>query len=112
MSAAAQQRDLQSKSQRELQSESQSAAALDRAARASTVAFVVDSFRTVWTAQPDAGPCIAAAAFDSVYFQANREFAEAVADRWYIVSAKFGILDPQRVLEGPYEETFQRARVG
>lgn len=38
----------------------------------------------------------------SAYFRDQKAYAEAVADRWFIQSAKYGLLDPERVIE-PYD---------
>lgn len=37
-------------------------------------------------------------------FQGLRRYAEAYADRWYILSAEHGVLDPVKVIH-PYERT-------
>jgi len=43
----------------------------------------------------------------SPLFTKARHLARLRADRWYILSAKYGLLDPSRLIE-PYEETLKR----
>ena len=42
--------------------------------------------------------------YNSALFQKARAFVEKRCDRWYVLSAKYGLVDPHRVIE-PYEET-------
>src|SRR5687767_6111885 len=42
--------------------------------------------------------------YTSPLFRALRNYAERHSDRWYILSAEHGLLDPERVIE-PYERT-------
>ena len=41
----------------------------------------------------------------STLFRSLRRYAEAHADAWFILSAKYGLVDPNEVIE-PYELTF------
>lgn len=45
--------------------------------------------------------------YTSALFRGLRAFAERSADRWYILSAEHGLVDPTQVLE-PYERTLNR----
>lgn len=45
--------------------------------------------------------------YTSSLFQKMRAYAEANADRWYILSAEHGLLSPDTVIE-PYERTVNR----
>jgi hypothetical protein len=38
----------------------------------------------------------------------NREYAEHFGDSWVILSAKYGFLNPEDIIEGPYDVTFKR----
>jgi len=49
-----------------------------------------------------AGPCAAAELFTSPLFEGRHQYATASGLRWYIVSAKFGLLAPGDVI-GPYD---------
>ncbi len=42
--------------------------------------------------------------YDSTLFRGRRRFVEATCDRWFILSAKHGLVAPDEVL-APYEET-------
>jgi hypothetical protein len=55
------------------------------------------------------GPKLSVAApaadlYQSALFKKSKRYAEAFGDRWFILSAKHGLLDPQRVIK-PYDET-------
>ena len=42
--------------------------------------------------------------YDSALFTKSREFVEQRCDSWFILSAKYGLVEPSEVIE-PYEET-------
>ena len=44
------------------------------------------------------GPLPARNKYRSTYFDLKRDFAETFCARWWILSAKFGLLDPDRVI--------------
>jgi hypothetical protein len=48
--------------------------------------------------------CEASELYDSPWFKKAREFARNRCNRWYILSAKYGLVEPNRVIR-PYEET-------
>lgn len=48
--------------------------------------------------------CEAQRMYTSTYFAKKREYAQWVGDEWYILSAKYGIIAPNRVIS-PYEMT-------
>jgi len=45
--------------------------------------------------------------YTSHLFRALRGYAEAIADRWFILSAEHGLVDPDRVLV-PYDRTLNK----
>lgn len=45
------------------------------------------------------GPLPAREKYRSTYFGLKRDFAEDLCERWWILSAKFGLLDPDRVID-------------
>jgi hypothetical protein len=49
-------------------------------------------------------PCKASELYDSSLFRKAREFVQKHCDCWYILSAKYGLVEPARVI-GPYQET-------
>lgn len=49
-------------------------------------------------------PAPARELYDSALFRKSRAYAERVFDGWWILSAKHGLVDPERVLE-PYDLT-------
>lgn len=62
------------------------------------VAFVSCVKTKADSARPAEQLCI------SPWFVMARRFAERNSDRWFILSAAYGLLDPDRVIE-PYEKT-------
>ena len=52
-------------------------------------------------------PAPAAELYTSRLFQGLRSYAEQHADKWYILSAKHGLVHPNQILE-PYEKTLYR----
>jgi len=63
----------------------------------------------IWKEQPNQGPTPAREAYIGAPFAVNREFAEKHADRWVILSAKYGFIDPDFVIPETYEVTFKKA---
>ena len=45
--------------------------------------------------------------YTSAWFQKASAYAEHIADEWYILSAKSGLISPETVTE-PYDETLNR----
>jgi len=68
---------------------------------------------TQWTAfvsctkAKRAVPCAARDLYISPLFRGLREYAESSADRWFILSAKYGILGPEEIVE-PYDRTLNK----
>lgn len=55
-------------------------------------------------------PAPAARLYTSPWFKKARAYAEAHADRWYILSAKHGLITPAAVI-APYDQTLARRPV-
>jgi hypothetical protein len=64
--------------------------------------------RKVWDIDPSHGPARAADAYLGPPFRVNREYAEAFAERWVILSAKYGFISPDFVIPTNYSVTFKR----
>jgi hypothetical protein len=62
----------------------------------------------IWGQDPYAGPTRAYDAYKGPPFKLNRAYAERFADRWVILSAKYGFIQPSFVIPGPYEVTFKK----
>ena len=45
----------------------------------------------------------------STLFTLSREYAEKYARKWFILSAKYGLLSPQQIIE-PYEQTLNNMK--
>jgi cytoplasmic iron level regulating protein YaaA (DUF328/UPF0246 family) len=62
----------------------------------------------IWGDNPHAGPTEAYHAYKGPPFKLNRAYAERFADRWVILSAKYGLIRPNFVIPEPYEVTFKK----
>ena len=62
----------------------------------------------IWQKEPKHGPAKAKEAYTGAPFKVNREFAEKFADKWMILSAKYGFIDPDFVIPADYNVTFKR----
>ena len=51
-------------------------------------------------------PTRAEALYDSALFRKSRRYARARFDRWHILSARYGLVDPDRTIE-PYDVTLE-----
>jgi hypothetical protein len=58
---------------------------------------------------PDLGAVKAAQAYTSSYFQKNMAYAKRFGDRWMILSAKYGFLDPDELIND-YNVTFKKRK--
>lgn len=61
----------------------------------------------IWDKYPDAGPTAAKDAYTGSYFRANRRYAEAQGCDWMILSAKYGLIEPDFIIPGLYDVTFK-----
>jgi hypothetical protein len=64
----------------------------------------------VWDNSPNNGPCLAKDAYTGSPFKVNRKYAEKFAERWVILSAKYGYIDPDFIIPGDYNVTFKDLR--
>ena len=64
--------------------------------------------KKIWAKHTPAGPTAARLAYTGAPFTVNRRYAEGVGDRWVILSAKYGFMDPDDLIPEPYEVTFKR----
>ncbi|MEX2426055.1 MAG: DUF6884 domain-containing protein [Thermomicrobiaceae bacterium] len=62
----------------------------------------------IWDRDPYAGPTAAYHAYRGTPFKLNRAYAERFADRWVILSAKYGFIRPNFIIPEPYEVTFKK----
>lgn len=75
-----------------------------------TLVVVPCGAKKIWSEHPSRGAVRAAEAYVGVPFRVNRAYAEVVGDAWVILSAKYGFLAPDDLLNGPYEVTFKRKK--
>jgi hypothetical protein len=55
-------------------------------------------------------PLAAKELYDSAWFQKARMYVESTGSPWFILSAKYGVVDPEAVIE-PYDETLNTMSV-
>jgi Family of unknown function (DUF6884) len=72
----------------------------------STLVVVPCGKQKIWASKPDAGPTAAKDAYTGAPFKVNRRYAEARGGDWVVLSARYGFLEPDEVIPGPYEATF------
>ena len=63
----------------------------------------------VWDKNPHAGPTRACDVYTGAPFNVNRGYAEHFAERWIILSAKYGLILPDFTIPSSYNVTFKRA---
>ncbi len=73
-----------------------------------TLVIVACGRSKIWGKDPDAGPTESKDAYTGSPFKLNRQYAERYGDHWVILSAKYGFIEPNYLLPGPYEVTFKR----
>ncbi|MEM3428068.1 MAG: hypothetical protein QXG63_01290 [Nitrososphaerales archaeon] len=61
----------------------------------------------IWDVDQDRGPTRAEEAYTGGPFKVNRAFAKRFADRWVILSAKYGFIDPSFTIPENYNVTFK-----
>ena len=65
----------------------------------------------IWKKNPQLGSVAAKNAYTSPYFKKNMAYAKKFGDRWVILSAKYGFLDPEDMIED-YNVTFKIKKSG
>lgn len=63
----------------------------------------------VWDKNPELEFVKASEAYTSTFFRLNREYAETFGDRWIILSAKYGFINPETMIEN-YDVSFNNQR--
>jgi hypothetical protein len=61
----------------------------------------------IWDRQPNRGPTKARSAYIGAPFIVNKTFAEKFADKWVILSAKYGFIDSDFVIPENYNTAFK-----
>lgn len=64
--------------------------------------------RKIWDVDPSAGAVAASAAYIGAPFKVNSRYAQRFADKWVILSAKYGFISPNFLIPGPYNVTFKK----
>lgn len=61
----------------------------------------------IWKKHPGQGPTKAESAYTGPSFKVNRKFAEKFSDKWLILSAKHGFIEPTHIIQD-YNVTFKK----
>lgn len=64
--------------------------------------------RKIWHDHPNAGATPAEDAYTSPYFQGNKEYAKKFGDKWMVLSAKYGFIEPNFMIPRNYNVTFKK----
>jgi hypothetical protein len=62
----------------------------------------------IWDRHPQLGSVAARDAYTGSPFKVNRQYAEHFAEKWVILSAKYGFIPPDYKIPGPYNVTFKK----
>lgn len=68
--------------------------------------------KKIWDRNPSSGPTAAKDTYIGPPFGINRAFAERFGEVWIILSAKYGFIEPDFEIAGPYNITFKKKRTG
>ena len=60
----------------------------------------------IWKRHPNAGPMAARNAYTSPVFKRSRRYAEHFAEAWLILSAKYGLIEPEFCIPEDYNRSF------
>jgi hypothetical protein len=64
----------------------------------------------IWGRNPKAKRVKAKDAYLSNYFCLCRRYAEKAAGKWFILSGKYGLIDPNFTLRGQYDHRLRRSQ--
>ena len=73
-----------------------------------TLVIVACGARKIWDDNPNAGPTPAKDAYTGAPFKVNRRYAETFSDKWVILSAKYGFINPDFIIPENYNVTFKK----
>ena len=75
-----------------------------------TLVIIACGAKKIWDNNPDAGSTSAKDACTGAPFRVNRRYAETFGDRWVILSAKYGFIDPDFIIPENYNVTFKKPK--
>jgi len=62
----------------------------------------------IWKKELNHGPAKAKNAYVGAPFKVNKAFAEKFSDKWIVLSAKYGFIDPEFIIPKNYNVTFKK----
>lgn len=66
-----------------------------------TVVIIACGSLKIWDRYPGVGPTAARDAYTGTPFRTNRAYAERFGDEWRILSAKYGLIEPEFIIAEP-----------
>jgi len=75
-----------------------------------TLVIISCGKRKIWDENPNHGPCQAKNAYTGPLFKLAKQYAEKYADKWLILSAKYGFIPPNFTIPENYNVTFKNPK--
>jgi hypothetical protein len=75
-----------------------------------TLIIIPCGIQKIWKKHPDAGPTKAKDAYTGSPFVVNKKYAEKFSEHWVILSAKYGFIEPDFIIEKTYNVTFNNPK--
>jgi len=72
-----------------------------------TLVIVSCGAKKIWDKKPDTGPTPAKDAYTGNLFKLSKRYAQQFADKWVVLSAKYGFVDPDFLIPGNYDVSFK-----
>ena len=72
------------------------------------IGIIPCSKEKIWDLYPKSGSVLARHAYRSSFHRLAQNYVRKNCDEWFILSAKYGFLAPDDVIDGPYDVTFTR----
>lgn len=66
--------------------------------------------RKIWDVDPAHGPAQASDAYIGAPFVVNKQYAEEFAEKWVILSAKYGFIEANFIIPSQYNVTFKQKK--
>lgn len=74
----------------------------------STLVIVPCGSQKIWSKEPWKGPTVAILVYTGLPFKINSRYARYVGNRWVILSAKYGYIDPYFYIPQNYNVSFNK----
>ncbi len=85
---------------------------MQRSEKGDILVLVPCGKKKIWDKQPTTGPTPAKDAYRGGPFTLNRKYAEKFGDKWLVLSAKYGFIEPTFAIPANYNVTFKGTGIG